>query len=106
MASQFRFSGEGIGMGNAKVAIAAIVGVTIVVLALIAGLVILAADGANATTLLSLVSTLVGTLNMIMLVQTRTSVAQLKEQTNGTQTTLINAAIAAPSNPAIIENGK
>ena len=94
-------------MRNPKIAMTAIIAGTVVIVSLIVGLVYLAAKGAEASTLLSLVGTLVGTVNLVMLAQTKTSVskdtaavhdkiAQLQEQTNGTQTKLIDAAIAAP----------
>ena len=70
-----------------------IIGVVTIVLSLIFGLVFLAATHADASTLLSLVSTMVMIVNTIMTVNTRSDVKALTAQSNGTQNKLIDAAI-------------
>jgi len=77
--------------------ITAIVSGTAVLLALIGGLILLSVKNADASTILSLVSTLIATATLIMQTATRAKVSQLSEQSNGTQIKLIDAAIAAPA---------
>lgn len=79
-----------------RVLITAIISGTFLLFALISTLAFLAYKNADASTILSLVSTLVATATLIMQAITRTKVQQIQEQTNGTQTKLINASIVSP----------
>ena len=97
---------------NTKVFITAIVSGCIVVLALIGALVFLASKGSDAGTILAFVATLMSVFTLIMqgfnraaTVETKASVAALQQQTNGTQSKLIDAAIAAPPPPPKNGNG-
>lgn len=78
---------------NTKVLMAAIIGGVLIVISLIGGLVYLAAKNADASTLLALVSTMVVIVNTIITVSTKSAMNQLQNQTNGTQSKLIDAAI-------------
>ena len=70
-----------------------IIGIVLIVLALISGFVILAATSADASTLLSLVSTMVVVINTIITVRTNSAVGRVEQATNGQQNKLIDAAI-------------
>lgn len=82
-----------------KVQMAAVIGTTLIVVSLVAGLVVLSVKNSDASTILSLVSTIFGTVNLMFLAALRTKVNQLQEQSNGTTTKLIDAAIASPPLP-------
>jgi len=80
-----------------SVMIAAICAVTFIVVCFLGALTYLAATGADSTTVLSLIATLVSVATLVLHVSTRAKVDTVVQQTNGQQTKLIDAAIAAPS---------
>jgi len=86
-------------MANTKVLITAIISGAFVLCMLVAGLVFLSYNKADASTVLSLVSTIVAALNSAALFYMRGSLNALKEQTNGTTDKLVTAVINSPAAP-------
>lgn len=80
-------------MLNTRVLITAILSGAVVVIALVVGLVFLAYHHGDASTVLSLVASIVSIINLAQVNALRSVISQLRDQTNGNTTKLIEAAI-------------
>lgn len=82
-------------LANPRVAVAAIIGATLIVVSVIGGLVLLAIRGADAGTIMSFVSLIVSVVIALRVEAGNGKMNAVQAQTNGTQSKLIDAAIAA-----------
>lgn len=80
---------------NTKVLITAIISGSLVLISLVLGLVFLAHTHGDASTVLSLVASIVSIINLAQVNALKSVINQLREQTNGNTTKLIDAAIQA-----------
>lgn len=88
---------------STKEKIALIISATVVVLSFLTALVLLAIHGSDSATIVSFISTLVSLLNTVQLAQQRATINALQQQTNGQQSKMLDAVIAAPAPAAIKE---